>query len=722
MIGRNKKKYLEQGQEAEFSTGSGGLRSNNKVSWSKSILAIVAVAFFGGLLVWSTFAMSAAESQVRLAYQEILHREGDDSGVAYWVRQIEENGKTIDDVRRALGASNECSNSSTCTPTSLGSGSGGGGSGSGSSGSCTSHYLDGNGTTQTSAALVEKLYQKYLGRTSAGDSGAQYWITALDSCRLTPQQVEEAIAGSAERKRNDADYQARRAEAVKAIEAAYMRLFAKAYSEKNGQFSPAANETYDYSLCTGHYQEAQRNNTLPPSFCFQGLGLDIPTVDGWVSAVLSGAISLSEAVEAISRGDVYSAGHCQNVVQNLEPSCGGGSVYVPRDTFAKLCRTTDPTYQVANHACVIYGQGPASTPGSGRRTVPSRGTTFNTNTSQSNTTSESSSTETGATKSSDKAEETPDESSVVLENISTIVVPMSKPETTVTACSEPDRFTHCVQLPVGDATSNSTPEDTSTTVEATYTSNDACEYTTATPTGCSENEYAQEWQTASTVGSSTQNQSNRETDVDGAKCSVSPYKVIKVGDKGDCVKVLQAYLGLAGYLTSIVEDPEYSGTLQSDVLKFQKDQDVTPEKDSSVRKETWDALREYVGKIQQKKKEILSNQMIANEAGTLQRQLLNSLIIPACDDRSTLSPGSTGDCVKRIQQILALISSPNLNITGTYDEATKQAVVKYQKEHNLSTSGFVDRLTRSLLEQSLVDYSVQRTPYAPARGTFSNNR
>ena len=67
---------------------------------------------------------------------------------------------------------------------------------------------------------------------------------------------------------------------------------------------------------------------------------------------------------------------------------------------------------------------------------------------------------------------------------------------------------------------------------------------------------------------------------------------------------------------------------------------------------------------------------------------------------SGLKEGSTSDDVKRIQEILATDSTiyPEGKVTGYFGPMTKEAIMRFQKRHELTMTGIVDDETKAFLE------------------------
>ncbi|OGM92932.1 hypothetical protein A2372_03740 [Candidatus Wolfebacteria bacterium RIFOXYB1_FULL_54_12] len=68
---------------------------------------------------------------------------------------------------------------------------------------------------------------------------------------------------------------------------------------------------------------------------------------------------------------------------------------------------------------------------------------------------------------------------------------------------------------------------------------------------------------------------------------------------------------------------------------------------------------------------------------------------------SNLTIGSTGNAVTELQKMLAKEGFFDLSATGYFGQITKNAVIAYQKAHNINpASGFVGSLTRAELNKT----------------------
>jgi hypothetical protein len=75
--------------------------------------------------------------------------------------------------------------------------------------------------------------------------------------------------------------------------------------------------------------------------------------------------------------------------------------------------------------------------------------------------------------------------------------------------------------------------------------------------------------------------------------------------------------------------------------------------------------------------------------------------------KSGITEGSSSDDVKSIQEILATDSTiyPEGKITGYFGPMTKEALMRFQKRHNLTVTGVVDEETKAFLESYMEERS-----------------
>ena len=87
----------------------------------------------------------------------------------------------------------------------------------------------------------------------------------------------------------------------------------------------------------------------------------------------------------------------------------------------------------------------------------------------------------------------------------------------------------------------------------------------------------------------------------------------------------------------------------------------------------------------------------------------------------TLREGSRGDAVRLLQENLTLLEFYSGSITGSYGRLTKEAVRRFQKEHDLSADGVAGPRTVKKLTQLLVGEDAQETPVTLLPNTVQNS-
>ena len=140
--------------------------------------------------------------------------------------------------------------------------------------------------------------------------------------------------------------------------------------------------------------------------------------------------------------------------------------------------------------------------------------------------------------------------------------------------------------------------------------------------------------------------------------SFPSYTPQQTGSTGPQVKAIQQLLNAQGYEAGTA-DGVFGAATKSAVQAFQRARAL--EADGAVDGKTWTALL---------------------SAGTT----------------PTLTKGSTGDAVKRLQRALTAALGSPLGIDGTFGPATDTAVRAYQGERHLSVDGVVDGVTWAALQ------------------------
>ena len=83
----------------------------------------------------------------------------------------------------------------------------------------------------------------------------------------------------------------------------------------------------------------------------------------------------------------------------------------------------------------------------------------------------------------------------------------------------------------------------------------------------------------------------------------------------------------------------------------------------------------------------------------------------ALADDGILRPGDQGEEVKGLQRKLIELEYLEGEATGVYDEATEEAVRRFQQDHWLLVTGMADNITRRLLETETVHAQEIRRDY-----------
>lgn len=159
-------------------------------------------------------------------------------------------------------------------------------------------------------------------------------------------------------------------------------------------------------------------------------------------------------------------------------------------------------------------------------------------------------------------------------------------------------------------------------------------------------------------------------------------EVLKEGDSGYPVSVIQYYLAVIAYfddaIPSVTINGEFDQNTKDAVLAFQNKYDLTA--DGIVGRNTWNKITEvYQDTINSVPQQYLS---------------VSEEIFPGV----FLSLGMTGDEVDTLQKFLQRVTSrdPSLtqvSVTGTFDEATEMAVKEIQERYGIPVTGVVDPIT-----------------------------
>ncbi len=146
---------------------------------------------------------------------------------------------------------------------------------------------------------------------------------------------------------------------------------------------------------------------------------------------------------------------------------------------------------------------------------------------------------------------------------------------------------------------------------------------------------------------------------DGTRCPRDVgYPTLREGDRSPSVPVLQCLLGQRHLLRSDTPSRYYSSTAR----------DVT-------------ALQRSFG---------------LRATGVVDRRTW--VVLLSAGSRPLLKYGSAGDAVRRLQRALAAAGSPGVSGTGVFEEHTRAAVVRYQRDHDLPATGVVSADVWRLLQ------------------------
>ena len=169
--------------------------------------------------------------------------------------------------------------------------------------------------------------------------------------------------------------------------------------------------------------------------------------------------------------------------------------------------------------------------------------------------------------------------------------------------------------------------------------------------------------------------------------------LIRPGDTGDEVRVIQYFLAVVGNFYDTVPTPpingEFDTATEDSVRAFQRTAGL-PE-DGIVGEQTW------------------------NELYNAYRGIIDTLVIPenriAPYPGEPLTLGSTGQYVTFLQEYLSVISQtypaiPNVTVSGTFDEQTQEAVEAFQREFGLSPNGLVGANTWARIGSLYEDLTV----------------
>ena len=151
-----------------------------------------------------------------------------------------------------------------------------------------------------------------------------------------------------------------------------------------------------------------------------------------------------------------------------------------------------------------------------------------------------------------------------------------------------------------------------------------------------------------------------------------------LGTTGGDVSTLQSQLKTLGYYTGSVDGVFGNGTLNA-LVAFQKDKGLTA--DGLAGTKTIAAITDAVNAVLAANAAAEAAAAAAAQAATVYRNL---------------NTGSTGSDVTSLQTALKNLSY-TVDVTGTYDTATKTAVKAFQKANGLTVDGVAGKLTQARL-------------------------
>lgn len=163
---------------------------------------------------------------------------------------------------------------------------------------------------------------------------------------------------------------------------------------------------------------------------------------------------------------------------------------------------------------------------------------------------------------------------------------------------------------------------------------------------------------------------------------LDPSRVYKAGDEDDGVKALQQRLYELGYLQSKYITGYYGSITVAAVKSFQKNNRIS--QTGTVAELTVAALNSATAKT--------STSGSAESSGSI----VESIAKPG-----TLRYGDSGSSVKTLQNNLKSLGYYSGSASGSFDTATKNAVIAFQKANSLTADGIVGSKTQSKITAAL---------------------
>lgn len=151
-----------------------------------------------------------------------------------------------------------------------------------------------------------------------------------------------------------------------------------------------------------------------------------------------------------------------------------------------------------------------------------------------------------------------------------------------------------------------------------------------------------------------------------------------------------AIVGFAGYKVSKGGETYYSYKSEVKKAKAQLDSESKEDKD----KEQITTENSSIDKNKNSEKTAEAAKPTVNNADTKKEEDYSSVKFT-----KQLAQNAKGDDVKKLQYLLKKKDCYTGEITGTFDAATKQALVKFQKNNSIPSDGILGSATWTKLEQ-----------------------
>lgn len=158
--------------------------------------------------------------------------------------------------------------------------------------------------------------------------------------------------------------------------------------------------------------------------------------------------------------------------------------------------------------------------------------------------------------------------------------------------------------------------------------------------------------------------------------------VLKEGDTGEQVGLIQYYLSVIGYFDDNIPVPGinrlYDENTKNAVLAFQRQYGLT--EDGEVGRETFNKITEVYNNLRQS---------VGQQSPAISQEIFPGRF---------LGLGMSGDDIEQLQNLLRTVSTkdpsiPAVQVTGEFDQATEDAVKAIQSRSNITPNGIVGPLT-----------------------------